>query len=90
MLERLAALGMGASSFVSLGDKADVSGNDLLAWWAADAGTRMVLLHLESFGNPRKFARYARRVARTKPVLIVEAGRSEAGSRAAASHTAAR
>lgn len=89
ILEHLTALGIGVSSFASLGDKADVSGNDLLAWWAADPGTKLVLLHLESFGNPRKFARYARRVARTKPVLIVEAGRSAAGSRAAASHTAA-
>jgi acyl-CoA synthetase (NDP forming)/GNAT superfamily N-acetyltransferase len=89
LLEHLAALGIGTSSFASLGDKADVSGNDLLAWWHQDSGTDLVLLHLESFGNPRKFARYARRVARTKPVLAVTAGRSAAGSRAAASHTAA-
>jgi acyl-CoA synthetase (NDP forming)/RimJ/RimL family protein N-acetyltransferase len=89
MLDHLSRLGIGASSFASLGDKADVSGNDLLAWWSRDPGTELVLLHLESFGNPRKFARYARRVARAKPVLIVAAGRSAAGSRAAASHTAA-
>ena len=89
LLENLAALGVGVSSFASLGDKADVSGNDLLAWWHQDPDTDLVLLHLESFGNPRKFARYARRVARSKPVLAVAAGRSAAGSRAAASHTAA-
>ncbi|MEY9928048.1 acyl-CoA synthetase (NDP forming)/RimJ/RimL family protein N-acetyltransferase [Catenulispora sp. GP43] len=88
MLDHLSRLGIGAASFASLGDKADVSGNDLLAWWSRDPATRLVLLHLESFGNPRKFARYARRVARAKPVLIVAAGRSAAGSRAAASHTA--
>ncbi|MBS2535245.1 GNAT family N-acetyltransferase [Catenulispora sp. NF23] len=89
ILDHLSRLGIGTGSFASLGDKADVSGNDLLAWWARDPATESVLLHLESFGNPRKFARYARRVARTKPVLIVAAGRSAAGSRAAASHTAA-
>ena len=89
ILDHLSRLGIGAGSFASLGDKADVSGNDLLAWWSRDPATELVLLHLESFGNPRKFARYARRVARTKPVLAVLAGRSAAGSRAAASHTAA-
>ncbi|GAA2008891.1 GNAT family N-acetyltransferase [Catenulispora subtropica] len=89
VLDHLSRLGIGAGSFASLGDKTDVSGNDLLAWWSQDPGTELVLLHLESFGNPRKFARYARRVARTKPVLTVAAGRSAAGSRAAASHTAA-
>ncbi|MEY9857801.1 acyl-CoA synthetase (NDP forming)/RimJ/RimL family protein N-acetyltransferase [Catenulispora sp. GAS73] len=89
ILDHLSRLGIGAGSFASLGDKADVSGNDLLAWWARDPATELVLLHLESFGNPRKFARYARRVARTKPVLAVMAGRSAAGSRAAASHTSA-
>ena len=89
ILDRLSRLGIGVGSFASLGDKADVSGNDLLAWWSQDPQTKLALLHLESFGNPRKFARYARRVARTKPVLTVAAGRSEAGSRAAASHTAA-
>ena len=89
ILDHLSRLGIGTGSFASLGDKADVSGNDLLAWWSRDPATELVLLHLESFGNPRKFARYARRVARAKPVLIVAAGRSAAGSRAAASHTAA-
>ncbi len=89
LLGALSRLGIGVSSFVSLGDKYDVSGNDLLQWWESDGVTDLALLHLESFGNPRGFSRTARRVARTMPVLTVDAGRSEAGRRAAASHTAA-
>ncbi|MFH8387608.1 GNAT family N-acetyltransferase [Kitasatospora sp. NPDC018058] len=89
LLQRLAWLGIGVSSFVSLGDKYDVSGNDLLQWWEADDRTDLALLHLESFGSPRAFARTARRVTRTIPVLTVDAGRSTAGRRGAASHTAA-
>ncbi|MER7673985.1 GNAT family N-acetyltransferase [Kitasatospora sp. NPDC096128] len=89
LLQRLAWLGIGVSSFVSLGDKYDVSGNDLLQWWEADGRTDLALLHLESFGSPRAFARTARRVTRTIPVLTVDAGRSAAGRRGAASHTAA-
>ncbi|MER8162023.1 bifunctional GNAT family N-acetyltransferase/acetate--CoA ligase family protein [Streptomyces sp. NPDC094472] len=89
LLERFGRLGVGVSSFVSLGDKYDVSGNDMLQWWETDPGTRLAVLHLESFGNPRAFSRTARRVARSIPVLTVDAGRSEAGRRAAASHTAA-
>ncbi|MFJ9346399.1 GNAT family N-acetyltransferase [Streptomyces sp. NPDC101237] len=89
LLEGLSRLGIGVSSFVSLGDKYDVSGNDLLQWWEADGRTDLALLHLESFGNPRAFSRTARRVARRMPVLTVDAGRSTAGRRAAASHTAA-
>ncbi|MEV7186389.1 bifunctional GNAT family N-acetyltransferase/acetate--CoA ligase family protein [Kitasatospora sp. NPDC093102] len=89
LLSRLAWLGIGVSSFVSLGDKYDVSGNDLLQWWEADGRTDLALLHLESFGNPRAFARTARRVTRNIPVLTVDAGRSTAGRRGAASHTAA-
>lgn len=89
LLERLAWLGIGVSSFVSLGDKYDVSGNDLLQWWESDGLTDLALLHLESFGNPRAFARTARRVTRRLPVLTVDAGRSAAGRRGAASHTAA-
>jgi acetyl coenzyme A synthetase (ADP forming)-like protein len=83
------ALGLGLSSFVSVGNKADISGNDLLAFWEQDDQTDLVLLYLESFGNPRKFARVARRVARTKPVLAVKSGRSAAGARASSSHTGA-
>ncbi|WP_042380419.1 bifunctional acetate--CoA ligase family protein/GNAT family N-acetyltransferase [Streptacidiphilus melanogenes] len=89
LLEQLDALGIGVSDFVSLGDKYDVSGNDLLQWWERDGRTRLALLHLESFGNPRAFSRTARRVARRIPVLTVDAGRSVAGRRGAASHTAA-
>jgi acetate---CoA ligase (ADP-forming) len=83
------ALGLGLSSFVSVGNKADISANDLLSYWEQDDRTDLVLLYLESFGNPRKFARVARRVARTKPVLAVKSGRSAAGARASSSHTGA-
>ncbi|WP_406289277.1 GNAT family N-acetyltransferase [Embleya sp. NBC_00896] len=89
LMEQLNRLGIGVSTFASLGDKYDVSGNDMLQWWQADARTTMAILHLESFGNPRKFSRIARTVGRTKPVLTVDAGRSAAGRRAAGSHTAA-
>ncbi|WP_042418208.1 bifunctional acetate--CoA ligase family protein/GNAT family N-acetyltransferase [Streptacidiphilus anmyonensis] len=89
LMEQLDALGIGVSDFVSLGDKYDVSGNDLLQWWEQDGRTRLALLHLESFGNPRAFSRTARRVAHRIPILTVDAGRSVAGRRGAASHTAA-
>ncbi|MET9392960.1 GNAT family N-acetyltransferase [Streptomyces sp. NPDC006624] len=89
LLGGLERLGIGVSSFVSLGDKYDVSGNDLLQWWESDGRTDLALLHLESFGNPRAFSRTARRVTRRMPILTVDAGRTEAGRRAAASHTAA-
>ncbi|MEU7580122.1 GNAT family N-acetyltransferase [Streptomyces sp. NPDC041068] len=89
LLDGLSRLGLGISSFVSLGDKYDVSGNDLLQWWERDGVTDLALLHLESFGNPRAFSRTARRVSRRMPLLTVDAGRTEAGRRAAASHTAA-
>jgi acyl-CoA synthetase (NDP forming)/GNAT superfamily N-acetyltransferase len=89
LLGGLQRLGIGVSSFVSLGDKYDVSGNDLLQWWESDGRTDLALLHLESFGNPRAFSRTARRVTRQMPILTVDAGRTEAGRRAAASHTAA-
>jgi acyl-CoA synthetase (NDP forming) len=81
--------GIGLSAFVSLGDKADLSSNDLLQYWEQDPATEVVALYLESFGNPRKFGRVARRVARAKPVLAVKAGRTSAGARAASSHTGA-
>lgn len=82
-------LGLGLSSFVSVGNKADVSGNDLLQFWEDDPQTDVILLYLESFGNPRRFARLARRVGRKKPILAVKSGRTSAGKRAAGSHTAA-
>ncbi|GAB3979494.1 bifunctional GNAT family N-acetyltransferase/acetate--CoA ligase family protein [Actinoallomurus acanthiterrae] len=87
--DHLSRLDVGVSSFVSVGDKYDVSSNDVLLWWEADPATRLGVLHVESFGNPRKFARTARRVGRRMPLLTVVAGRSAAGHRAAASHTAA-
>ena len=89
LLERAEARGLGVSGFVSIGNKADVSSNDLLEWWEDDPNTDLVLLYLESFGNPRKFARIARRLAREKPVLAMKSGRSRAGQKAAGSHTAA-
>ena len=81
--------GLGLSKFVSVGNKADVSGNDLLQYWEQDGQTDVVLLYLESFGNPRRFARIAKRVSRHKPIVAVKAGRTAAGRRAASSHTAA-
>jgi len=87
--QALSRLGIGISSFASVGDKLDVSSNDMLMWWERDGVTRLAVLYIESFGNPRKFARTARRVAVSMLVLAVQAGRSEAGQRAAASHTAA-
>ena len=89
LLERAEARGLGLSAFVSIGNKADVSSNDLLEWWEDDPDTDLVLLYVESFGNPRKFARIARRLAREKPVLAMKSGRSRAGQKAAGSHTAA-
>jgi acyl-CoA synthetase (NDP forming)/GNAT superfamily N-acetyltransferase len=84
LLVRATDAGLGVSTFVSLGDKADVSGNDLLQYWDSDPDTDVILLHLESFGNPRKFSRVARRVARRKPIVAVKSARSAAGHRGAA------
>lgn len=80
---------LGLSTFVSVGNKADVSTNDLLQYWEEDEATGVILLYIESFGNPRRFARIARRVSRSKPVVAMKAGRTLAGKRAAGSHTAA-
>jgi acetyl coenzyme A synthetase (ADP forming)-like protein len=80
---------LGLSSFVSVGNKADVSSNDLLQFWEDDPSTSVILLYLESFGNPRRFARLARRIGHKKPIVAVKAGRTREGSRAAGSHTAA-
>ena len=89
LLEKASERGLGFSAFVSIGNKADVSSNDLLEWWEEDEDTDVVLLYLESFGNPQKFARVAGRVARRKPIVALKAGTSRAGARAASSHTAA-
>jgi acyl-CoA synthetase (NDP forming) len=89
ILAETARLGVGVSSCVSVGNRADVSSNDLLEYWEQDDATGVILLYLESFGNPRRFARIARRVGRCKPIIAVKAGRTQAGQRAAGSHTAA-
>jgi acyl-CoA synthetase (NDP forming)/RimJ/RimL family protein N-acetyltransferase len=89
LFEHFSRLGIGVSSFASVGDKYDISSNDLLTWWEQDEQTKLAVLYVESFGNPRAFARTARRVGRKMPVLTIVGGRSAAGQRAAASHTAA-
>ncbi|MGH3483698.1 MAG: GNAT family N-acetyltransferase [Nocardioidaceae bacterium] len=89
LLDAAARGGVGVASFVSLGNKADVSGNDLLAAWTDDPHVRAGALYLESFGNPRKFTRLARRFAERKPLLAAFGGRSVGGRRAGQSHTAA-
>jgi len=89
LLDYAARLNLGISTFVSVGNKADVSSNDLVQYWAEDPRTDVILLYLESFGSPGVFARIARRVARRKPIVAVKAGRSRAGARAASSHTGA-
>lgn len=78
---------IGLSMFVSLGNKTDIAGNDLLEYWERDPGTQQILMYLESFGSPREFTRIARRVTREKPIITVKAGRTSAGARAASSHT---
>ncbi len=77
MVDHLSRLGVGISSFASVGDKLDVSGNDMLMWWENDGLTKLAVLYIESFGNPRKFARTARRVGASMPVLTVRAGRPD-------------
>ncbi len=89
LLEAAESRGLGLSAFLSIGNKADVSTNDLLEWWEDDDTTDVVLMYVESFGNPRRFARLARRVARTKPILALKGGTTATGQRAASSHTAA-
>ncbi len=89
LLEKAAERNLGLSAFISIGNKADVSSNDLLEYWEEDASTELVLLYLESFGNPRRFATIAGRVARKMPILAIKSGTSRAGALAAGSHTAA-
>ena len=79
--------GIGVSMFVSMGNKTDVSGNDLLEYWESDPDVEVILMYLESFGNPRRFTQIARRVTRKKPIITVKSGRTAAGARAASSHT---
>jgi len=87
ILAEAAAAGIGVAMFVSMGNKTDVSGNDLLEYWEHNDDVQAILLYLESFGNPRKFTELARRITRKKPILAVKAGRTAAGARAASSHT---
>ncbi len=89
ILDYAAEYGIGIHQFVSVGNKPDVSGNDLLEYWEDDPGTRIILMYLESFGNPKNFTPLARRISRKKPIAVVKSGRTQAGARAASSHTGA-
>jgi acetyl coenzyme A synthetase (ADP forming)-like protein len=89
ILNVMADLDIGLTQFVSMGNKADVSGNDLLEHWEDDPETRVIAMYLESFGNPRRFTEIAKRVTRKKPILVVKSGRTAEGARAATSHTGA-
>ncbi len=89
VLDYAESLGIGVSTFVSVGNKADVSGNDLLEYWQSDPDTRVVLMYLESFGNPARFVELAKRITPAKPICVVKSGRTGAGARAAQSHTGA-
>jgi len=89
ILEYAKNLNIGISTFVSIGNRADVSSNDLLQYWEKDPSTKVILLYLETFGNPKKFIRIARSITPTKPVIVVKSGRTSAGFRAATSHTGA-
>ena len=87
VLTRAREFGVGLRMFASIGNKVDVSSNDLLAYWGDDDRVEVILLYLENFGNPQNFARVARAVTRDKPVIAVKSGRTAAGARAASSHT---
>jgi acetyltransferase len=89
ILDYASEYGVGIHQFISVGNKPDVSGNDLIEYWEDDPGTRVILMYLESVGDPRHFTSIARRVSRKKPIAVVKAGRTEAGARAASSHTGA-
>jgi acetate---CoA ligase (ADP-forming) len=89
ILNATTRLNIGFSAFASVGNKADVSGNDLLTYWEGDERTKVIGLYLESFGNPRRFTRLAKRISRQKPIIAVKSGRTPAGARAATSHTGA-
>jgi acetyltransferase len=89
ILDYAAELGIGIHEFVSVGNKADVSNNDVLEYWEGDDATRVILMYIESVGNPRNFTRIARRISRQKPIIVVKSGRTAAGARAATSHTGA-
>jgi acetate---CoA ligase (ADP-forming) len=79
ILEYALEKGVSFTTFVSAGNRADVSGNDLLQYWEEDPQTRMAILYLETFGNPRRFVRIARRMTNKKPILCIKSGKSLAG-----------
>jgi len=89
ILEYAHDLNLGISQFISVGNKLDVSGNDVIRYWAEDDATQVILLYLESFGNPRVFTQLAREIVKKKPIIAVKSGRTRAGARAASSHTGA-
>lgn len=89
ILEQAQDLNLGVSMFVSVGNTADVSGNDLLEYWRDDSSVEVILMYLESFGNPKRFLKLARDVSRKKPIIVVKSGRTASGARAASSHTGA-
>lgn len=89
ILEHAQNLNLGVAMFVSVGNKADISGNDLLQYWQDDPSVEVILMYLESFGDPQKFISLAKEVSRRKPIVIVKSGRTTSGARAATSHTGA-
>jgi Acyl-CoA synthetase (NDP forming) len=89
VLDYATELGIGISQFVSVGNKPDVSGNDLLLQWEHDPAVELILMYVENFGNPRRFLEIAGRITPHKPIVVVKAGRSAVGARAASSHTGA-
>lgn len=89
LLDYASRMNLGFSMFASVGNKADVSGNDLVEYWENDPDTDVICLYLENFGNPRKFIPLARRVTRSKPIVVVKSGRTLQGAQAASSHTGA-
>ncbi|MEX2465705.1 MAG: acetate--CoA ligase family protein [Gemmatimonadota bacterium] len=89
VIDQARRISLGLSAFVSVGNKADVAGHDLLAYWGDDPSTDVILFYLESFADPGRLGRVARKVGQSKPIMVVKSGRTEAGERAAGSHTAA-
>jgi acetyltransferase len=89
ILEYARSLNFGLATFISIGNRADISPNDLLEYWEQDPRTKVILLYMESFGNPRNFVRIVRRVSVKKPIVVVKSGSTSVGSRAASSHTGA-
>jgi acyl-CoA synthetase (NDP forming) len=89
LIDLAGSRGLGVSSFASIGNRADITANDMLEYWEEDERTRVAMLYIESFSNPRRFSTVARRIGRRKPVVVVKSGRSAAGARATESHTGA-